>query len=118
MATSVETLIAGAGPIGLACAIAARRRGGDPLVVDAGALANSILRYPVGMTFFTTPDRLEIGGHPLVCAGQKPTREEALKYYRGVARVEQIRVRPYTGLVAAVRTIGRDPLYPRHCYRR
>ncbi|HMA42510.1 MAG TPA: YpdA family putative bacillithiol disulfide reductase [Gemmatimonadales bacterium] len=100
-------LIVGAGPIGLACAISARRRGLDPLVIDAGAVANSIVHYPVGMTFFTTPERLEIGGHPLVCAGAKPTREEALKYYRGVARAEGLRVRPYARLLGAERTAGR-----------
>ena len=72
-------------------------------MVDAGAIANSLVRYPIGMTFFTTADRLEIGGHPLVCAGQKPTREEGLKYYRGVVRAEGIRVRPYTRLVEAER---------------
>ena len=92
-------MIVGAGPIGLACAISARRRGLDPLVIDAGAVAESIVRYPVGMTFFTTPERLEIGGHPLVCAGAKATREEALKYYRGVVRAEGLRVRPYAKLV-------------------
>lgn len=94
-------IIVGAGPIGLACAISARRRGIDPLVIDAGALANSIVRYPVNMTFFTTPERLEIGNHPLVCAGAKATREEALKYYRGVARAEGLRVRTYTKLLNA-----------------
>src|SRR5205809_3888599 len=106
-------IIAGAGPIGLACAISAKRRGIDPLVIDAGALTNSIVRYPIKMTFFTTPERLEIGNHPLVCAGAKPTREEALKYYRGVARVEGIRVQTYTKLVGAreVETrLGREPI--------
>jgi thioredoxin reductase (NADPH) len=98
-----SALVVGAGPIGLACAIAARRRGIDPLVIDAGAIAESIVRYPVGMVFFTTPDRLEIGGHPFVCAGPKATREEALMYYRGVARAEGLRVRPYTRLVGAER---------------
>jgi thioredoxin reductase (NADPH) len=98
-----DVLVVGAGPIGLACAISARRRGIDPLVIDAGPIASSIVRYPVGMTFFTTPDRLEIGGHPVVCSGAKPTREEALMYYRGVARVEGLRVRTYTRLVAATR---------------
>lgn len=96
-----SVLIVGAGPIGLACAISARRRGLDPLVIDAGPIASSIVRYPVGLTFFTTPERLEIGNHPLVCAGAKATREEALKYYRGVARVEGIRVRTYTRLTRA-----------------
>src|SRR5687767_13107177 len=94
-------IIVGAGPIGLACAISAKRRGIDPLVIDAGALVNSIVRYPTNMTFFTTPERLEIGNHPLVCAGQKATREEALKYYRGVARAEGIRVQTYTKLIDA-----------------
>ena len=106
-------IIVGAGPIGLSCAISAKRRGIDPLVIDAGALANSIVRYPINMTFFTTPERLEIGNHPLVCAGAKPTREEALKYYRGVARVEGIRVQTYTKLVGAheVETqLGREPI--------
>ena len=106
-------IIAGAGPIGLACAISAKRRGLDPLVIDAGALANSIVRYPINMTFFTTPERLEIGNHPLVCAGQKATREEALKYYRGVARVEGLRVRTYTKLIDkhSVQTrLGREPI--------
>jgi thioredoxin reductase (NADPH) len=94
-------LIAGAGPIGLACAISAKRRGIDPLVIDAGAIANSICGYPIGMSFFTTPERLEIGDHPIVCAGAKPTREEAMKYYRGVARVERLRVRTFTRLLGA-----------------
>src|SRR5262245_49282363 len=92
-------VIAGAGPIGLACAISAKRRGLDPLVIDAGAIANSIVRYPINMTFFTTPERLEIGGHPLVCTGAKATREEALKYYRGVVRAEGLRIQTYTKLV-------------------
>ncbi|HZH40277.1 MAG TPA: YpdA family putative bacillithiol disulfide reductase [Gemmatimonadales bacterium] len=96
-------LIVGAGPIGLSCAISASRRGIRPLVIDAGAIAESIVRYPVGMTFFTTPERLEIGGHPLVCAGAKATREEALKYYRGVVRAEQLRVRTGAKLLKATR---------------
>src|ERR1041385_8859340 len=64
MPVTERVLIAGAGPIGLACAISARRRGLDPLVIDAGAIAESIVRYPVGMVFFTTPERLGIGGPP------------------------------------------------------
>jgi thioredoxin reductase (NADPH) len=102
-----SVLIAGAGPIGLACAISAKRHGHTPLVIDAGLLANSVVHYPVGMSFFTTPDKLEIGDHPLVCAGQKPTREEALKYYRGVARAEGLVVRPFARLSTARRANGR-----------
>ena len=104
--SSEDVLIAGAGPIGLACAISARRRGLGSLIADGGALVNAIARYPIGMAFFTTPERLEIGGHPLSCAGQKPTREEALKYYRGVVRTEELRVRTYTRLVGAHREDG------------
>ncbi len=96
-------IIVGAGPIGLACAISAKRRGFDPLVIDAGAIVNSIVKYPTGMSFFTTPELLEIGGHPLVCAAAKPTREEAMMYYRGIVRAEAIRVRTYTKLLDATR---------------
>jgi thioredoxin reductase (NADPH) len=95
-------LIVGAGPIGLACAIAARRRGTPALVVDAGVIVNSIAEYPVGMSFFTTAERLEIGGHPLTSMHHRPTREEALSYYRGVVRAESLDVR--TG----VRFLGAD----------
>ena len=101
--TRETAIIVGAGPIGLACALSAKRRGLDPLVVDAGAIVHSIVRYPVGMRFFTTPELLEIGGHPFPCAGEKPTREEALKYYRGIVRSEGIRVRPYCRLREAKR---------------
>lgn len=73
-------------------------------MIDAGAVANSILHYPVGMTFFTTPERLEVGNHPVVSSGARPTREEALKYYRGVARAEGLRVRTYTQLTGAARS--------------
>ncbi|HEY3934674.1 MAG TPA: YpdA family putative bacillithiol disulfide reductase [Gemmatimonadales bacterium] len=101
-----SAVIVGAGPIGLACAISANRRGIGNLVIDSGAIANSIVRYPIGMTFFTTPERLEIGGHPFTCSGAKATREEALKYYRGVVRTEGLAVKPYTRLVGA--RIGGD----------
>lgn len=89
----VAVLVVGAGPIGLAVAIAARRRGLAPLVVDAGVIAQAIVDYPVGMTFFTTAERLEIGGHPLTSVHPRPTREEALAYYRGVVRAEALDVR-------------------------
>ena len=100
--SSHETaLIVGAGPIGLACAVSAKRRSIDPLVIDAGPITNSIVGYPIGMSFFTTPERLEIGGHPIVASGAKTTREEALMYYRGVVRAEGIRVETFTKLVHA-----------------
>lgn len=107
MPQHLPVVIAGAGPIGLACAISARRHGLEPLVIDAGPIVNSIVHYPPGMMFFTTPERLEIGNHPIVCAGAKPTREEAMMYYRGVARAEGLAVRTYTRLVTAERQKNR-----------
>jgi len=83
----------GAGPTGLACAIEARRAGMRPLVIDKGCLCNSIYHYPVNMVFFTTPELLEIGDLPLVCAAEKPTRVEALKYYRRAAEHYEVELR-------------------------
>jgi thioredoxin reductase (NADPH) len=83
----------GAGPTGLACAIEAKRAGMRPLVIDKGTLCNSIFNYPVNMVFFTTPELLEIGDLPLVCAAEKPTRVEALKYYRKAAEHFELELR-------------------------
>ena len=80
--TNYDLICIGAGPTGLACAIEAVRAGLKPVVIDKGTLCNSIFHYPVNMVFFTTPELLEIGDLPLVCAAEKPTRVEALKYYR------------------------------------
>jgi thioredoxin reductase (NADPH) len=83
----------GAGPTGLATAIEARRAGMRPLVIDKGCLCNSIYNYPANMVFFTTPELLEIGDLPLVCAAEKPTRVEALKYYRKAAEHYRLELR-------------------------
>ena len=91
----VDLLVIGAGPVGLACAIAARRQGLTARIVDKGALVNSIVGYPPRMEFFSTPELIEIGGHPFPTAGYKPTREEAIEYYAGVVRVEELDVRLY-----------------------
>ena len=80
--STYDVICIGAGPTGLACAIEAKRAGMRPLVIDKGALCNSIYHYPVNMVFFTTPELLEIGDIPLTSAAEKPTRVEALKYYR------------------------------------
>jgi len=80
-----DLICIGAGPTGLACAIEARRAGMRPLVIDKGCLCNSLYHYPVNMVFFTTPELLEIGDLPLTSAAEKPTRSEALKYYRKCA---------------------------------
>ena len=96
VATDVcDVLVIGAGPTGLACAIEAQRRGLKTVVIDKGCLVNSLFHYPAGMVFFTTPELLEIGDMPFSTAHQKPTREEALEYYRKVAQHYQLDVRQY-----------------------
>src|ERR1041385_7524817 len=77
-----DLICIGAGPTGLACAIETVRAGLTALVIDKGAICNSLFHYPANMVFFTTPELLEIGDLPLVCATEKPTRMDALKYYR------------------------------------
>ena len=81
----MDLLIVGAGPAGLATAIAAKQHGLDYLVIDKGGLVAGIFRFPANMVFFTTPELLEIGGLPFVTPYDKPTRLEALRYYRRVA---------------------------------
>ena len=90
-----DVLVIGAGPTGLACAIEAQRRGLKTVVLDKGCLVNSLFHYPAGMVFFTTPELLEIGDMPFTSAHQKPTREEALEYYRKVAQHYRLDVRQY-----------------------
>jgi thioredoxin reductase (NADPH) len=90
-----DVIVVGAGPVGLACAIETRRHGLSALVIDKGTLVNSIVGYPARMEFFSTPELIEIGGHPFPVQGYKPTREEALEYYRGVAAREGIPIRLY-----------------------
>jgi thioredoxin reductase (NADPH) len=77
-----DVICIGAGPTGLACAIEAKRAGMSSLVIDKGCLFNSLYHYPTNMLFFTTPERMEIGDIPMTAFGGKPTRAEALKYYR------------------------------------
>jgi thioredoxin reductase (NADPH) len=100
-----DVLVIGAGPTGLACAIEAQRVGLKVFAVDKGCLVNSIYHYPANMTFFTTPELLEIGDIPFTTAHQKPTRAEALEYYRNVARHYQLNVHQYE-LVQTV--VGHD----------
>jgi len=84
-APTLDVLIIGAGPIGLACGIACAENGLSYLIVDKGPLVNSLYNYPLNMTFFSTADKLEIGNVPFVSHNPKPTRSEALEYYRRVS---------------------------------
>ena len=90
-----DVIVIGAGPTGLACAIEAQKIGLKVIVVDKGCLVNSLFHYPANMSFFTTPELLEIGDIPFTTAQQKPTREEALEYYRKVAEHYHLDVRQY-----------------------
>jgi thioredoxin reductase (NADPH) len=87
-----DVIIVGAGPSGLATAIAAKHFGLDYLVIEQGALVDGIVRFPINMVFFTTPELLEIGGLPLTSPYDKPTRAEALQYYRKVVDTFQLQV--------------------------
>ncbi|HWP83713.1 MAG TPA: NAD(P)-binding domain-containing protein, partial [Terriglobia bacterium] len=90
-----DVIVIGAGPTGLACAIEAQRHSVSCLVIEKGCLVNSLYNYPVNMVFFTTPELLEIGDIPMVSVREKPSRIEALKYYRLVAKHFDLPVRLY-----------------------
>lgn len=98
-----DILIIGGGPIGLACGLAAQKAGLQYLIVEKGALVNSLYHYPANMTFFSTSERLEIGHVPFVSINAKPTRNEALEYYRRVAESKQLNLHLYEAVNAIVR---------------
>ncbi len=85
MTTNYDIIIVGGGPIGIACALEARKADLSYLILEKGCLVNSLYNYPAGMTFFSTSERIEIGGVPFVSNNVKPNRSEALEYYRRVA---------------------------------
>lgn len=98
-----DVVIIGAGPIGLACGIEAKKAGMSYVIIDKGCLVNSIYHYPLGMTFFSTSERLEIGGVPFISHGPKPNRFEALEYYRRVAMSWSLNVRLYENVISTER---------------
>ena len=91
----LDAIVVGAGPIGLACGIELERHQMSYQIIDKGCLVNSLYNYPYNMTFFSTSDRLEIGEVPFVSHGSKPTRSEALEYYRRVASSWELKVKLY-----------------------
>lgn len=99
----VDVVVIGAGPIGLACGIACIKSGLSYLIVDKGPLVHSLYNYPLNMTFFSTADRLEIGGVPFICHAPKPTRSEALEYYRRVALHWKLNVSLYEQVASVVK---------------
>src|ERR1041385_4133216 len=100
----LDVIIVGAGPSGLAAAIEAKKHGLSHLVLDKGGITNSILHFPAQMIFFTTPELLEIGGLPLISEREKPTRNEALKYYRRGVTTHDVNVHQYEEVVRVEQT--------------
>jgi thioredoxin reductase (NADPH) len=111
MSDSYDVICIGSGPTGLACAIDAKRDGMKPLVIDKGCLCNSLFHYPTNMLFFTTPERMEIGDLPMTTAGGKPTRAEALKYYRRAVEHFELEVKQYERVS---RVEGKDGAFTVH----
>ena len=103
----VDLLVIGAGPTGMACAIEAQRAGFTAILVDKGCLCNSLFHYPANMTFFTTPELLEIGNIPFSSPNQKPNRSEALEYYRKVSEHYALDVRQYETVERVTGSDGR-----------
>lgn len=99
-----DLIIIGGGPIGLACAIEAKQKGLNYLVIEKGALVNSLYHYPVNMTFFSTSEKLEIGGVPFVSNNIKPTRNESLEYYRRVTVSAGLNIKLFETVTAIIKT--------------
>ncbi len=94
-----KVIIVGAGPCGMSCAIELKKKGIDPLLIEKGNVANSIYHYPTHQTFFSSSDKLEIGGIPFITEKQKPVRMQALTYYRTVAERTALRVQAYEQVI-------------------
>jgi thioredoxin reductase (NADPH) len=94
-----DIIIIGAGPIGISCGIEAVKRNYSHLIIEKGCLVNSLFNYPTNMVFFSTSERLEIGGVPFVSHGDKPTRREALEYFRRVVSSWKLNVKTYEGVL-------------------
>ncbi|GGF19246.1 YpdA family putative bacillithiol disulfide reductase [Echinicola rosea] len=94
----IDVLIVGAGPIGLACGIEAGKNQLDYVILEKGTLVNSIYNYPVNMTFFSTSEKLEMGGIPFMSVNKQPTRPEALEYYRRIVKHFDLNIHLYEGV--------------------
>lgn len=103
MENKYDILIIGGGPIGLACGIEAQKAGLSYLIMEKGCLVNSLYNYPANMTFFSTSDKLEIGGIPFVSNNIKPTRSEALEYYRRVAEHFELNLHLFEEVISVIK---------------
>ncbi len=99
-----DVLIIGAGPIGIACALECKKKGLDYIVIEKGTLTNSLYNYPLNMTFFSTSEKLEINEIPFISNNPKPTRNEALEYYRRVATSNKLQINLYETILSVKKT--------------
>lgn len=99
-----DIIIIGGGPIGLACALEAKNAGLNYLIIEKGTFVNSLYNYPVNMTFFSTSEKLEIGGIPFVCNHPKPSRNEGMEYYRRVAIAGGLHIRLFEEVTEVQKT--------------
>lgn len=106
-----DVLIVGAGPIGIACGIEAKKNSLEYVIIEKGCLVNSIFNYPTNMTFFSTSEKIEIGGVPFVSHGIKPTRREALEYYRRVCSFYDLRVNTYEEVISISKNPKKEEYY-------
>ena len=106
MENTFKIIIVGGGPIGIACALAIKEQGLSYLILEKGALVNSLYNYPANMTFFSTSEKLEIGGIPFVSNNEKPTRSEALEYYRRVAISNEVNIHLQEEVLSVSKTSG------------
>ncbi len=123
MTDTFDALVVGAGPTGLACGIELQQRGVKTVLIEKGCVVNSIYHYPTNMSFFTTPELLEIGNIPMTSLNEKPNRTEALKYYRKVAEHYHLNIHQYekvdriSGEDNAFEVATTDRLGCNHLYR-
>src|ERR1022692_1816345 len=123
MSESFDAVVVGAGPTGLACGIELEKRGVKTVLLEKGCVVNSLYNYPTHMTFFTTPELLEIGDIPMTSLNEKPNRTEALKYYRRVAEHYKLDIRQYerveriAGADNAFQVFSTDRLGCAHIYQ-
>jgi thioredoxin reductase (NADPH) len=123
MTETFDALVVGAGPTGLACGIELEQRGVKTVLIEKGCVVNSIYHYPTNMSFFTTPELLEIGNIPMTSLNEKPNRTEALKYYRKVAEHYHLNIHQYervdriAGEDGAFEVFTTDRLGENHLYR-
>lgn len=104
--TPYDIIIIGGGPIGLACAIEAKKENLSYIILEKGCLTNSLYNYPLGMTFFSTPEKLEIGDVPFVTTNLKPVRAEALEYYRRVRENFNLNIHLFEEVIGTEKTDG------------